>query len=174
MIIVWYTYHAIQNSPQHVKYKYGTNIHWLHTKVLQPSYFTFPVVVNMFFNDIYVVLAVSKSLGRTVARIRDMEVLAVVDIIYSTFQICSGALEKKSSHVERCWKSNTNRGRSFQHAYPFEAEIAMSNDGIMWQESVDRGWNEKDTYIIYIYIYIYMYLLAYIITTNQAYDMNPK
>ena len=50
----------------------------------------------------------------------------------------------------------------------------MSNDGIMWQESVDRGWNEKDTYIIYIYIYIYMYLLAYIITTNQAYDMNPK
>lgn len=72
-----------------------------------------------------------------------MEASAVVDIIYSTFQICNGALEKNSSHVERCWKSNTNRGRSFQHAHPFEAEIAMSNDGIMWQESVDRGVNEK-------------------------------
>lgn len=61
----------------------------------------------------------------------------------------------------------------------------MSNDGIMWQESVDRGWNEKDTYMymcIFMYIYIYthinvhtyMYILPHIITTNKAYDMHPK
>lgn len=50
----------------------------------------------------------------------------------------------------------------------------MSNDGIMWQESVDREWNEKDTYIICIYIHIYMYILPHIITTNKAYNMNRK
>ena len=36
----------------------------------------------------------------------------------------------------------------------------MSNDGIMWQESVDRGVNEKKKSVpryVYIYIYIYMY-----------------
>lgn len=49
----------------------------------------------------------------------------------------------------------------------------MSNDGIMWQESVDRGVNEKKKKMyVGMYIHTYAYTCIYIHTRIHIYAHN--
>lgn len=52
----------------------------------------------------------------------------------------------------------------------------MSNDGIMWQESVDRGVNEKKKKNVcrYVYTYICIYMYIHIYAHNHISSLSAK